>query len=205
MINEEQARIAWTNHHMSDYPKNYYTDMYNEYMNEAKQTIDNIALNQTEWTIEQLYFSLTKYSQAIEKWINDKISNDSKCVAWFISGPANYPMKKFERWNSKNDDLMRNYEYIFNIKNYLPKKKRNEVVRDNIDELEYNYKGITVKQNKEANRLQVIFDGKPSENVRNILKSNGFKWSPSNEAWQRQLTENALCRLKRIIDSLVEE
>lgn len=48
-----------------------------------------------------------------------------------------------------------------------------------------------VVENTEIDRLQVIFDGKPATEVRDVLKSNGFKWAPSQGAWQRQLTANA--------------
>lgn len=37
-------------------------------------------------------------------------------------------------------------------------------------------------------RVNFFFDGKPSEEVRSILKSNGFKWSPSRMAWTRKAT-----------------
>lgn len=60
-----------------------------------------------------------------------------------------------------------------------------------------------VVQNKELMRLQLFFDGIPDENTRNILKSNGFKWAPSQKAWQRQLTENALYSLKRVEAALM--
>lgn len=55
-----------------------------------------------------------------------------------------------------------------------------------------------VVENTDIMRLQLIFDGKPDEEVRNILKKNGFKWSPNNGAWQRQLTDNAKYSLKQI-------
>ena len=55
-----------------------------------------------------------------------------------------------------------------------------------------------VIENTEIMRLQLVFDGKPEESIRNILKSHGFKWSPSNSAWQRQLTDNAKYALKQI-------
>ena len=48
-----------------------------------------------------------------------------------------------------------------------------------------------MEANTEANRLQIFFDGKPDEATRTELKSNGFRWSPKAEAWQRQLTNNA--------------
>lgn len=55
-----------------------------------------------------------------------------------------------------------------------------------------------VVENTEIMRLQLVFDGKPSEEVRDLVKKNGFKWSPKNNAWQRQLTENAKYSLSRI-------
>lgn len=51
--------------------------------------------------------------------------------------------------------------------------------------------GFQIVRNAEQNRLQIIFDGKPDEATRSALKSNGFRWSPRNNAWQRQLTDNA--------------
>lgn len=62
-----------------------------------------------------------------------------------------------------------------------------------------------VVENAEAMRLQLIFDGKPSETVRGILKSNGFKWSPSQSAWQRQLTANAKYALRTVMREIKSE
>ena len=36
-------------------------------------------------------------------------------------------------------------------------------------------------------RVQLVFDGKPDNETRDLLKKNGFKWAPSQGAWQRQL------------------
>lgn len=58
-----------------------------------------------------------------------------------------------------------------------------------------------VVRNKEAMRLQLMFDGKPEEKTREILKSNGFRWAPSNMAWQRLLNNNAEWSLKRIVEA----
>lgn len=65
-----------------------------------------------------------------------------------------------------------------------------------------NNKLFTVVENKEIMRLQILFDGIPPVNVRDILKSNGFRWSPKNKAWQRQLTDNARYAYKNIKDEL---
>lgn len=51
--------------------------------------------------------------------------------------------------------------------------------------------GFRVVRNTDIMRLQFLFDGKPDEQTRALLKSNGFRWAPSQMAWQRQLTANA--------------
>jgi hypothetical protein len=56
-----------------------------------------------------------------------------------------------------------------------------------------------VVRNKEDMRLQLIFNGKPDEKTRETLKLNGFRWAPSNMAWQRLLNENAEWALRRIV------
>ena len=76
-----------------------------------------------------------------------------------------------------------------------------------IQELTYNkdvgfsgwdFEGGYAEANTEMNRLQLYFDEKPDEQRRTVLKSNGFKWAPSQGAWQRQLTDNAIYSAGRI-------
>ena len=69
---------------------------------------------------------------------------------------------------------------------------------------EQEYKTFKVVENTEAMRYQIIFDGKPDVDIRSLLKSNGFKWSPSNGAWQRQLTGNGKWALNRVLEKLKE-
>ena len=56
----------------------------------------------------------------------------------------------------------------------------------------WKFEGGEAVANQEENRLQLLFDEKPSEEQRSKLKSWGFRWSPSNKAWQRQLNSNAI-------------
>ncbi len=53
------------------------------------------------------------------------------------------------------------------------------------------FPGGEIVRNAEQNRLQILFDAIPGAETRAALKSNGFRWSPKNQAWQRQLTANA--------------
>lgn len=72
-------------------------------------------------------------------------------------------------------------------------------VRQRIEELRnrpafegWVFPGGRAEANAEENRLQLFFDEKPSEEQRRELKANGFRWAPSQGAWQRQLNQNAM-------------
>lgn len=67
---------------------------------------------------------------------------------------------------------------------------------------EYKTDLFEVVENADIMRLQLRFSSKPDADTRAILKQNGFRWSPSNGVWQRQLTENAKFALKRVIEKL---
>lgn len=63
---------------------------------------------------------------------------------------------------------------------------------------------FNVVENLQEDRLQIIFNDKPNEAVRDLLKKNAFKWSPRFSAWQRQLTPNAKIAFNRIEKQLIE-
>jgi hypothetical protein len=44
-----------------------------------------------------------------------------------------------------------------------------------------------------------VFDGKPSDETREMLKKSGFRWSPRNQYWQRKITPNATYVVNRIL------
>jgi len=56
----------------------------------------------------------------------------------------------------------------------------------------WTFEGGKAEINEAENRLQLFFDEKPSAEQRTELKKHGFKWAPSQSAWQRQLTKNAI-------------
>jgi hypothetical protein len=51
--------------------------------------------------------------------------------------------------------------------------------------------GYKIEENKDANRVQIFFDTKPSAEIRAALKSRGFRWAPSEGAWQRHASNGA--------------
>lgn len=50
----------------------------------------------------------------------------------------------------------------------------------------------TYREDVAENRVMFIFSGKPAEEIRTLLKRYAFKWSPSREAWVRQLNNAGL-------------
>lgn len=66
------------------------------------------------------------------------------------------------------------------------------------------FDGGEIVRNLEADRLQIFFDEKPDDELRAALKANGFRWAPSQGAWQRQLTDNAIRAAKRLLEKMQE-
>lgn len=62
----------------------------------------------------------------------------------------------------------------------------------------WEFDGGRVVVNTAENRLQIIFDGKPNADIRTELKGEGFRRAPSQGAWQRQLTDNAMRAARRL-------
>jgi hypothetical protein len=80
-------------------------------------------------------------------------------------------------------------------------KEKIEALRklDNLTVENITFNGGKMVVNTEINRVQFIFDDIPAPETRALLKSHGFKWSPTEKAWQRQRTINALNASIRLI------
>ena len=66
-------------------------------------------------------------------------------------------------------------------------------------------KNGTIIHNKEKNRIQILFNDIPDEEIRAKLKHNGFKWARNDKAWQRLFNTNAIRVVKRMIKDNVLE
>ena len=79
-----------------------------------------------------------------------------------------------------------------NIKRMEGRQKGIEQSRSTPATADITFKGGTVVDNTEANRVQIFFDEKPDTDTRTALKRRGFKWAPSQGAWQRQRGPNTI-------------
>jgi len=62
--------------------------------------------------------------------------------------------------------------------------------------------GVQIVENAGLNRLQILFPGKPADAIRAKLKSHGFRWSPTERAWQRQLNNNSRWAAKQLLEAI---
>ena len=58
--------------------------------------------------------------------------------------------------------------------------------------------GYELVENTDLGRIQFVFDGKPDDDTRALLKENGFRWAPSQGAWQRMLNDNGRSAAERV-------
>jgi hypothetical protein len=89
----------------------------------------------------------------------------------------------FHRWQLSNNNA--------NIRRMKQRIEQLQRERSKPESGPIKYDGLEIIENKDENRLQLIFDGKPSPEIRQWLKGRGFRWAPSQGAWQRQLNGNA--------------
>lgn len=89
------------------------------------------------------------------------------------------------------------------IKDTEAKIKRHTAMASKEDN-EKEYSWGTFRTDYSDERYRFIFDGKPAQEVIDLMKSNAFKWSRANGAWQRQITDNSRYAVGRMVEKLNE-
>lgn len=64
--------------------------------------------------------------------------------------------------------------------------------------------GVKIVENTDMMRIQLVFDGKPSVEIRACLKEHGFRWAPSIGVWQRVLNDNGRRAARAVIAKVKE-
>lgn len=283
-IDENMARRAHEMMSMRDYPENRATNEYRAAVDKAAALVERCKAATSPYYHGKLDALLDRYARRLAQWTNDYNRNGASCPSVLVSGGSNFPVKKKNRQNAREDSLWREYKEIeaildkikntgsgpvdladpyaremltdqlqrlqkqledgkamnahyrkhktmkgfpgmsddiaarndaaianapafaqrpmpdFELTSLRGKIKRVQARLEELDKLQARqaageaaeeHDGFQIVRNAEQNRLQIIFDGKPDEDTRQALKQNGFRWSPRNSAWQRQLTDNA--------------
>lgn len=101
----------------------------------------------------------------------------------------------------KDKDIFTEKHKVWNLR----KKIENQPDFVSVDNSKKIFEGAEVLENRELDRVQIKFDGIPSEDCRNDLKSSGFRWSPYYKVWQRKLTPQAVSMAYRIVEKYYNE
>lgn len=112
------------------------------------------------------------------------------------------------RANMRSDPLNRgpfpNYAIANNNANIKRNQKRLKELESKAEAVttETEVNGVRVVENAEENRIQLIFEERPSETIRSLLKRQGFRWAPSKGAWQRHLNNAGRYASRIVVEQL---
>ena len=110
-----------------------------------------------------------------------------------FTGTSGYPSFKLTNNNAK---IKQTEARIANL------TKKQEKFQESGNK-EYSFDKGKVIFNYEENRLQIIYDSIPIAGERQILKKNGFRWSPKNKLWQRILGKSAIDSSVKILGEYI--
>ena len=105
------------------------------------------------------------------------------------------PMYSFQKKGFQQFQLSNNLAKIKATEDAI---KRHTAMAEAEDK-EFTFDGGKVEYCYSDERIRIYFDNIPDVEMRAKLKSEAFKWSPKNQAWQRQLTPNAVRAAKRVL------
>ena len=173
--------------------------------------------------------AMNKYSEYL-KYIKDKLNTEK----FYLENPEQRPIKnndldakerlinKIKTLQEKQEQMkLANKEtqkqkikpayFSFELSNNLAKINACKLRLSQLEKIENNgdfeqqiNENIFVKVDSINKRVYFTFKDKPNEDIRKILKSHGFKWTPSKNHWGRVLTNNAIYAYKLVKQKLSE-
>ncbi|MCD8425548.1 ssDNA-binding domain-containing protein [Tenacibaculum dicentrarchi] len=157
-------------------------------------------LNKKLIGLEEQHALMKKGNAVINKVLRKKgLSRDAQIKEITIGFEDFFKQKVIEAWVKLNKDgssIKSNSFYLTNLTANIREVKKQIVLEKRLKEdsnekgnTEIEFENGTIIINRDINKFQILFDGKPDADVRAFLKKSGhaFKWSPTNGVWQRQL------------------
>lgn len=144
--------------------------------------------------------------KAVNKAIRDNKTEEKKISAIVLLGLSEAQAVEIIQPDSVGRIGFATYAFTNNSSNIRRIKERIEQLklRDQREDLIVPGKGYSYCEKAEDNRIWFVFDEKPNEVTRLLLKSHGFKWSPSRSAWIRQLNNAGIFNAQQVKKALDE-
>lgn len=147
----------------------------------------------------------------VRLWVQYQHSG-ARVMNWFITGPARFPVernrKRMETERKRGDEF---YAHAKGAGDWVRRQLRSvakaelSAVAADVAHSETEFPGGRLVRNTTLDRVQLVFDGRPSPQVIAQLKSRAFRWSPREGAWQRQLTRNGVWAAEAVVSSLAQQ
>lgn len=194
-IDEKAARFAREANSHSSYKPGSATDEYRASVNVA---LAKAVRRKSAVPVEhhaEIDGLVDAYARKLAAWMNKGFGIEGRCPSVLVAGPANFNSRRKEKQNQARGAHWKEADKLTALLARIDTVGAERCTREHRHEVRaegWSFDGGRVVMNAEANRLQLVFDGKPDEGTRVALKSRGFRWSPRFGAWQRQLTDNAV-------------
>ena len=182
---------------------------------EVIKTSDTDAVQKLETKLAKLEEAQEKMKSANKIIKSKKFSDENKIKSLqedlgFSEQQAKELVSPPPEWRTKpgfaSYSLTNNNAKIKSTKARLEKVKMFKEKAKTQDKTENKkFNGGEIVENYEQDRIQLVFEEKPSEETRTLFKKNGFRWSPRNSAWQRQLNDNGRRAVEGIVQKLAEK
>lgn len=204
---QNNARENWRNQYSSLYESNnyYITKIKNLLLSTVIYSNDEFAIEKIQNKIEDLekwHQTMKDVNAYYKKNKNldecDLISENekTKILRWMNNWSCyDVPYASYTLQNN-NAEIRRNKQRLEEL------KKLKERAEQKSEEKYIQVDGVKVVEDATDMRIRILFDEIPSADTRMLLKNWGFKWSPKNSAWQRQLTTNGIYATKKVLEQL---
>jgi hypothetical protein len=200
------ANFPIRKHEKANRSEQRHYEIFREWRERAKKAIIRKAQPAKTFSSE-----IERYKAELEgmKRNHELMKEGNKRIKQALKDMVNIDNYLIETFGIKPHMLEWTYKFGFGLANNNANMKRVEERIKTLEDKEHRattvgqeslqFKGGEIIYNHEADRIQIKHDTKPSPEIISLLKSNGFKWSPSQGVWQRQLTANARWALKHYI------
>lgn len=154
--------------------------------------------------LEEKQVLFKEINNAYRKWKKDPRTLDNNTILSEASKKLiiewvprySYEKQPIEGWQMTNNNAT-----IKNTKERIKtlESKYELANKANGENPEFPFDGGKVVLNHQQERVQIFYDQKPTADVCEQLKRRGFKWSYTNEAWQRMITNATFYDVQTIV------
>ena len=104
---------------MSDYRKGSATAGYRAAVDKAAALVERQKQKVSPFYRDKLDALLDRYARRLAQWTNDHNRNGASCPSVLVCGPANFPTRKKQKQNAREDALWKEYNEIQDILNKI--------------------------------------------------------------------------------------